>query len=263
MSLPLHKRVENAETQLGISGANTFVGDKVFTGIVKFSQATPAAAGSSASDATALTKQANLVTGADGTKGVALPAAAAQVPVLIVNTSLTSTLKVYPVNGGNDSINGLAEDAAFTLAAGQSAWFVATSTTQWYVQDQTADFPGSKPYVERVAEVALTATELGGTETNTSFTFPAAGAIFLDAWLNVTDAEAGTVDVGTQGTSNDPDGILDGVSVASTGYVGQATLGALRGKFITGSDPVSVTASADLNSCAATLYIRYLELEAL
>lgn len=118
--------------------------------------------------------------------------------------------------------------------------------------------------IERIAAVALTAAELGGSETNTSFTFPAAGAIFLDAWLNVTDAESGTVDVGTQGTSNDPDGILDGVSVAATGYVGQtANVGALRGKFITGSDPVSVTSSGDLNSCEATLYIRYLELAAL
>jgi hypothetical protein len=119
--------------------------------------------------------------------------------------------------------------------------------------------------VWKIAEISLGATELGGSETNTSFTFPASGAIFLDAWLKVTDAEAGgTVDVGTQGTSNDPDGILDGASVATLGYVGQtANVGALRGKFITGSDPVSVTSSGDLNSCAATLYISYLELPAL
>lgn len=116
--------------------------------------------------------------------------------------------------------------------------------------------------IERVAAVALTATELGGVETDTSFTFPAGGAIVLDAWLNVTDAEAAsTIDVGTKGTSNDPDGLLDGVSVATLGYVGST--GALRGKFVAGLDPVSVTASGDLNSCTATLYIRYLELVAL
>lgn len=116
--------------------------------------------------------------------------------------------------------------------------------------------------VWKIAAVALTATELSGSEVNTSFAFPANGAILLDAWLDVTDAEAGgTVDVGTQGTSNDPDGILDGTSVAALGYVGQtANSGALRGKFITGADPVSVTASADLDSCEATLYISYLEL---
>lgn len=117
----------------------------------------------------------------------------------------------------------------------------------------------------KVATILLTAAELGGSETNTSFTFPAAGAIFLDAWVNVTDAESATIDVGTQGTSNDPDGILDGASVGTLGYVGQVAgaVGALRGLFMTGSDPVSVTASGDLNSCTATLYISYLELPAL
>ncbi len=116
---------------------------------------------------------------------------------------------------------------------------------------------------EKISEVSFGATELSGLEVNTSFSFPAGGAIFLDAWLNVEDAEAGgTVDVGTQGTSNDPDGILDGISLAATGYVGSGA-GALKGKFITGNDPVSMTASGDLNSCSGKLYIRYLELPAL
>lgn len=116
----------------------------------------------------------------------------------------------------------------------------------------------------KVAEISLGAAELGGAETNTSFAFPAAGAIFLDAWVEVTDAESGTIDVGTQGTSNDPDGILDGVSVATLGYVGQvpAAKGLLLNCFVTGGDPVSVTSSGDLNSCAATLFISYLELPA-
>lgn len=116
----------------------------------------------------------------------------------------------------------------------------------------------------RIAAISLGADELGGSETNTSFSFPANGAILLDAWLNVTDAQSGTVDVGTQGTSNDPDGILDGVSLAATGYVGQTSNeGALRGRFIAGNDPVSVTSSGDLNSCEATLYISYIELPSL
>ena len=115
----------------------------------------------------------------------------------------------------------------------------------------------------KIASVSLAAAQLGGSETNTSFTFPASGAIFLGAWLNVTTQEAGTIDVGTQGTSNDPDGILDGVSVAATGYVGAVTTPALTGKFMTGSDPVSVTASGDLNTAEATLYISYLELPSL
>ena len=113
----------------------------------------------------------------------------------------------------------------------------------------------------KTAEVEFGAAELGGTETNSSFTFPANGAIFLRAWLRVDDAESGTVDIGTQGTSNDPDGILDGVSLASTGYVGPVSTVGLTGKFITGSDPVSFTSSGDLNSCSGVLFIQYIELD--
>lgn len=125
-------------------------------------------------------------------------------------------------------------------------------------------FPALSGGAIRVTEVSLTAAELGGTETNTSFTAPTNGMILLNAWINVTDAESGTIDVGTQGTSNDPDGILDGVSVATLGYAGQvpAAKGALLNCFIPGADPVSVTSSGDLNSCSATLYLMYIELPA-
>lgn len=113
--------------------------------------------------------------------------------------------------------------------------------------------------IEKVAVIYLTAAELGGSETNTSFSFPANGAILLNAWMNITDGESGTVDVGTQGTSNDPNGIMEAAVTTNAGYA-PTVAGALLGKFITGSDPVSVTSSGDLNSCEATLYIRYLEL---
>lgn len=112
--------------------------------------------------------------------------------------------------------------------------------------------------LEKVAVIELGAAELGGVETNTSFTFPA-GAIPLNAWLKVTDGESGTVDVGTQGTSNDPNGIMEAAVTTNTGYA-PTVAGALLGKVIAAADPVSVTSSGDLNSCAATLYIRYLEL---
>ncbi len=148
----------------------------------------------------------------------------------------------------------------------------------------------------RVAVIDFGATELSGSEVNTSFSFPANGAIVLGAWIRVLDGESGTIDVGTQGTSNDPDGILDGISVTSTGYVfptatitaglagtyiSATTFGALthlidlgtdddgdsgfvipRGVFITGADPVSITASGDLNSCSGKLFIQYIDLAA-
>lgn len=146
----------------------------------------------------------------------------------------------------------------------------------------------------RVAAIPFGATELTGSEVNTSFTFPTNGAIAIGAWINVADAESGTIDVGTQGTSNDPDGLLDGISVSSTGwvfpastitaglngtYLSATTFGALthqidlgtdddgdggfvmpRGVFITGADPVSITSSGDLNSCSGTLFIAYIDL---
>ncbi len=110
----------------------------------------------------------------------------------------------------------------------------------------------------KIDSVALTAVELAGTEVATSFTFPTS-AIFLNAWLDVTDAESATVDVGTADTSNDPNGMLAAASVASLGYVGQVSTVGLSNLLVSG-DNVTVTASGDLNSCLATLYIRYLEL---
>jgi hypothetical protein len=148
--------------------------------------------------------------------------------------------------------------------------------------------------VSKVAKIAFGADELGGVETNTSFTFPANGAILLRAWIYVADGESGTMDVGTQGTSNDPDGILDGITLTNTGwvfptatlttglngqYISATTFGALthvidlgtdddgdsgfvfpRGVFITGADPVSITSSGDLNSCSGYLFLEYIEL---
>jgi len=76
----------------------------------------------------------------------------------------------------------------------------------------------------------------GTTETDTGWDVPS-NAVVLGVYVNVTTAEATgadkTIDVGTGGTSDDPNGFLDGVSVASTGLVkgtlanGAVTLGAL------------------------------------
>jgi len=99
-------------------------------GGLRRSGAVPAAAGSAQGDATALTAQRNAVTGADGTKGVKLPTAVAGDTVLVINTSSTAILKVYPATGA--AINGLSANAAFSLGPGRSAQFEATSATQWY-----------------------------------------------------------------------------------------------------------------------------------
>jgi hypothetical protein len=81
---------------------------------------TVAAAGTVQGDAAALsgTKFFHRVTGANGTVGVILPAAAAA-DVGEVHTILNTTagvLKVYPASGG--TINGAAADAAFSALTG-------------------------------------------------------------------------------------------------------------------------------------------------
>lgn len=104
-----------------------------------------AAAGAGQATFTALTSRNNAVTGADGTKGVALPAAATSVGwVMVTNTSATAVLNVAPVNGGNDAINGLtAGTGVFALAPGMAALFIPTSATQWYTAHWQGQTPGT------------------------------------------------------------------------------------------------------------------------
>lgn len=69
------------------------------------------------------------VTGADGTKGIALPVAVAGMQYTIKNQdSDNAILKVYPQV--NSSINGTA-NSAISMAANTMATFFATNTTDW------------------------------------------------------------------------------------------------------------------------------------
>lgn len=107
-------------------------------GHFNFSSAAVAAAGNSQATYTVLADQVNPVTGADNTKGVALPAAAAGKAIYVQNTVQNKALKVAPVNAGNDAINSLtAGTGVYTLGAGRGAWFIPTSATQWYVDRDT------------------------------------------------------------------------------------------------------------------------------
>lgn len=100
---------------------------------------TLAAAGSTAADAAALVDQITTVTGADGVKGVVLPAAADLLQYTAINDSPVYAVKVWPVNAGNDVINELAADEAFLLAPGRSVTFKAISATQWYADKDAAE----------------------------------------------------------------------------------------------------------------------------
>lgn len=88
------------------------------------------AAGSSISDAAQLSQGLNIVTGADGTKGVILPVAVPGMQVIVKGVT-AGVLKIYPV--ASSTINALAASAAISLASGAiPVTLVASSSTQWY-----------------------------------------------------------------------------------------------------------------------------------
>lgn len=89
-----------------------------------------AATGSVQGDAAQLIEGFQVVTGADGTKGVKLPVAVAGMQCMIKGTT-AAVLKVWPSSGA--AINAISADSAMSLASGViPALFVAKSATQWY-----------------------------------------------------------------------------------------------------------------------------------
>lgn len=103
-------------------------------GRILLNVSTAAAAGSVTGDATQLSTGLSLVTAADGTKGVKLPASPMPGELCIVaNTNESNTLEIYP--GTGDEINGGAADAPFTIAAMGFAICIATSASQWYLAE--------------------------------------------------------------------------------------------------------------------------------
>lgn len=106
------------------------------TGNKTYSNAIVAAAGNSQGTGTAMTADRNLVTGADGTKGVVLPLAVDGMSILVINDDASSVLKVYPATGA--AVNGIAANSAFSVGPGRTAEFEATSATQWYTSGQAA-----------------------------------------------------------------------------------------------------------------------------
>ena len=89
------------------------------------------AAGTTQGTATGLVSNINNVTVVTAAAaGVRLPTAVAGMRILVRNSDSADTLSIYPATGG--TINALAANAAFTLAAGATIELVATTTTQWY-----------------------------------------------------------------------------------------------------------------------------------
>lgn len=93
--------------------------------------ATVAALGSDQAGAAQLALGFTLVTAADATKGVKLPAAAPGLMAIVKNEdSADAVLKLYPATG--DAINAGATNAALAMAAKTSCQLTAYDTTTWY-----------------------------------------------------------------------------------------------------------------------------------
>lgn len=93
--------------------------------------ATVAAAGSTQTDAAAIATGFTLVSAANATKGVLLPAAAAGLVCIVKNIDAANAmLKIWPA--GTNVINALSASAAFSIAAKTSVILVAYDATTWY-----------------------------------------------------------------------------------------------------------------------------------
>jgi len=133
-------------------------------------------------------------------------------------------------------------------------------------------------FIRKQAVIHCIGSDADNAERTTAFTIPA-GSIVHDVFLNVITVDATeTVDVGTEGTTNDPNGFLAAASLATEGLVfgsladGAITRGALLSEIteattaaarkpaiIAAADPVSFTCSAGTDTAVFDIIIDYTE----
>ena len=92
-------------------------------------QTSVSAAGSTQGDATALTKDINIISTVSAGQGVRLPTAVAGMVLIINNTTITD-MNVYPATGA--AINSLSTNLGLNHIAGASLQYYAVSSTKWY-----------------------------------------------------------------------------------------------------------------------------------
>lgn len=120
------------------SGTNIHSGPATISGLFTFTtmplipvNADVAAAGSTVSDAAQLSSGFTVVTGANGTLGVKLPATPTAGTMVIIKGTTAGVLKVWPDAAA--TINAIGSNGAISLASGAvPAIFIAKSATQWY-----------------------------------------------------------------------------------------------------------------------------------
>lgn len=98
------------------------------TGVTTTSEGTLAAAGSAQGDAAAIVTDNVVVSGADGTKGVILPATAGA-RIYVENSDATHNLKVYPSSGAAIGTSGTNNPTV--LPGTNKLFYIRVSSTQW------------------------------------------------------------------------------------------------------------------------------------
>lgn len=97
--------------------------------------ATVAAGGTAQANANAVPTGFTLVTGANDTAAIVLPAAAAGLVCAVKNGVANKILKVYPAVG--DTINGAAANAVYNQTNGAFRMYVAYNATDWSTDPET------------------------------------------------------------------------------------------------------------------------------
>jgi hypothetical protein len=118
-----------AATGNTVTGVSTLPSGLTVPGLLTATNNAVAAAGSSQSDATALTNDFNVVTSSTSTQGVVLQTPVAGKTVVVVNQSNSYTT-VYPPSGC--TIDKLGTNVGIRLLDGQRAEFNAMDATHWY-----------------------------------------------------------------------------------------------------------------------------------
>ena len=124
--------VDGATSTYLTDQAQTVTGVKTFASMLRIPiNADVAAAGSTVSDAAQLSEGFTVVTGANGTLGVKLPATPSPGAVVIIKGTTAGVLKVWPDAAA--TINAIGSNGAISLASGAiPAIFIAKTATQWY-----------------------------------------------------------------------------------------------------------------------------------
>lgn len=116
----------------GVAGAVTGATAGTHTGLFRMTvNPDVAAAGTTVTDAAQLLEGFQVVTGADGTKGVKLPATPTAGTFVWIKGTTAGVLKVWPDAAA--TINAIGSNGAISLTTGaMPCIFVAKSATQWY-----------------------------------------------------------------------------------------------------------------------------------